>query len=231
LPLEFVQSWMQSLYVLLQSLYELIAGNDEKAVFLILLVEEAGIPLPAPGDLVIMYAGYRAAAGEMGLIEAVLAVTVSVQMGSTILYLISRRVGPPLLYRYGRFVRLDRDRIDALESWIQRHGPVVVLAGRLTPGLRITTSIAAGAFRIPFPQFLLFTTMAAGIWGVFWLVLGYFFGSSLLPVLEAAHKSPVFLVAAVATVFTGLSAYWWWRRQGRAIVSLALLRSVFRVNR
>jgi membrane protein DedA with SNARE-associated domain len=231
LPIEFVQSLAQSLYALLQSLHALIAGNEKLVIFLILLVEEAGVPLPAPGDLVIMYAGYRAASGEIGLPQAALAVTISTQMGSTILYLISRRLGPPLLYRYGRFIRLDRARLETAEEWIQRRGPAVVLIGRLTPGLRISTSIAAGAFKIPFPQFLFYTTLAAMIWGIFWLTLGYFFGSSLLPLLEAAHKSPVLLAVVVATILSGLGAYWWWRRQGRSIASLALWRLVFRGNR
>jgi membrane protein DedA with SNARE-associated domain len=224
LPLESLQS-------LLQSLYELVASADHWAVFLILLIEEAGIPLPAPGDLVIMYAGYRAAVGEMGLLEAALAVTVSVQMGSTILYLIARRLGPPLLYRYGRFIRLSDERLATIEEWIHSHGPAVVLVGRLTPGLRISTSIAAGAFRIPFPQFLFYTTLAAVIWGIFWLFLGYFFGASLLPLVERAHRSPLGLLVVVGTVLAVLAGYLWWRKHGKRLAPLALRWIGFRSNR
>lgn len=221
---ESLLSWVQSLYLLLRA-------NDEKALFLLLLVEEAGVPLPVPGDVVIMFAGYRASIGQMSIWEAALSVTLAVQMGSTILYMISRRLGHTLLFKYGRFIHLDQSKLTKIERWIQRHGPAMVYVGRLIPGLRTPTSIVSGIFEIPFHQFLFYATLSAITWSAFWLSLGYFFGRSLLPVVRQLHHQ--LTVAAAAAVLLGgalLLSWWLWRRrssspsQSREVTSLPARR-------
>lgn len=196
-------------------LYELLRQNDEKALFLLLLVEEAGVPLPAPGDVVIMLAGYRASLGDMDLWEAGLAVTLAVQMGSTILYLISRKLGHGLLFKYGKYIHLNQARLKRVEGWIQRRGPIMVLVGRLTPGLRTPTSVVAGVFGVPFHQFLFFTTLSAIIWSVFWLLLGYFFGKSLIPLARFLHH-PLLYVAIALGLLAGWLGFYLWRRRQRS---------------
>ena len=172
--------------------------NDEKALFLLLLIEEAGVPLPAPGDIVIMFAGYRASMGEMDLFEAAVAVTLAVQLGSTILYTLSRKVGHTILFKYGRFVHLDEKKLEKVERWILQHGPVMVLVGRLTPGLRTPTSIMAGVFEVPFRHFFAFATLAALVWSGVWLASGYFFGKRMLPLLQYFHYTSYVVMAAAA---------------------------------
>ncbi len=184
----------------LHTLLTLLRENDLKALFLLLLLEEAGIPLPAPGDMLIMLAGYRAFEGHVGIFEALAVVVVSVQAGSTILYLVSRRLGHHILFKFGRFIHLDQPKLHRVERWIQQRGPGMVLVGRLTPGLRTPTSIMAGVFEIPFHQFLFFTSLAALTWGVFWLALGYFFGKSLLPLTRGMHGSVLYLGIGVAAL-------------------------------
>ncbi len=200
MPLDQLGSWFHWLYLL-------VRHNDEKALFLLLLVEEAGVPLPMPGDVVIMFAGYRASQGEMGVLEAALAVTLAVQLGSTILYLLSRRLGHTLLFKYGRFIHLDEEKLKKVERWIHLRGPVMVLIGRLTPGLRTPTSIMSGLFEIPFHQFLFFTTLSALIWSGLWLTLGYFFGTKLIPITRQFHSPALYLVVAVALLVAALGFY------------------------
>lgn len=189
-PEPFV-SWAHAIAVFLQE-------NDEKALFLLLLIEEAGVPLPAPGDLVIMFAGYRASRGEMSVFEAALAVTLAVQLGSTILYMLSRKVGHTLLFKYGRFIHMDQAKLEKVEGWIVQHGPVMVLVGRLTPGLRTPTSIMAGVFEVPFQHFFAYATLAALTWSGFWLASGYFFGKKMLPILQYFHYTSYFVLALLA---------------------------------
>ena len=206
MPPEPFLSWFHTLFVLLRE-------NDEKALFLLLLIEEAGIPLPLPGDTVIAFAGYQASIGRMGILEAALAVTLAVQIGSTILYLLSRKLGHTILFRYGRLIHLDPSRLEKIERWIQRHGAVMVLVGRLTPGLRTPTSIMSGVFEIPFHQFLAFTTVAAIMWSGFWLLVGYFFGRSLLPMLRHLHY-PAFALSLLLLLALAALAFRRFHRSG-----------------
>jgi membrane protein DedA with SNARE-associated domain len=197
-------SWLHALFILL-------GQNDEKALFLLLLLEETGVPLPAPGDVVILFAGYRASMGEMGVLEASVAVTLAVMMGSTILYTVSRKFGHIILFKYGKIIHLDESKLAKVEGWIHEHGPIMVLIGRLTPGLRTPTSIMAGVFEVPFPQFLLFTTLSALIWSGFWLGSGFFFGKKLVPLVRHFDKSGYIVLAAVILLITWLLV----RRQQR----------------
>lgn len=194
-------------------LYELLRDNDQKALFILLLIEEAGVPLPVPGDIVIMFAGYQASTGRIGLVEAGLTATLAVLMGSAILYTLSRRFGHALLFRYGRLIHLDQRQLDRVESWIRERGAIMVLAGRLTPGLRTPTSIMAGMFEIPYHQFAVYTSLAALGWSGFWLALGYFFGNSLIPVVERLHPPAYVLVATIALAAAIAGVYWWRRRR------------------
>lgn len=191
-----------------------LSENDEKALFLLLLIEEAGVPLPAPGDVVIMFAGYRVSTGEMGIVEAAVAVILGVQLGSTILYSLSRRLGHNLLFKYGEFIHLDKTRLEKVERWIQKHGPVMVLVGRLTPGLRTPTSIMAGVFEVPFRHFLFYATLSALIWSGVWLGSGYFFGRRMMRLLEYLHYSSYAGILAVAVII-GWIALQVYKERGR----------------
>ena len=212
-------SWFHTLFTLLRE-------NDGKALFLLLLIEEAGVPLPAPGDMVIMLAGYRASEGQMDLLEAVLAVMFAVQLGSTILYLLSRRLGHLILVKFGRFIHLDQAKLDKVERWIQERGAIMVLVGRLTPGLRTPTSIMSGIFEIPFHQFLFFTTVAAVVWGAVWLSLGYFFGRSLLPLTSPLHNPELYLGIGAGVLLIWAAIYRRRRQQKREAKTQLLSRAV-----
>ncbi|MCL4369751.1 MAG: DedA family protein [Chloroflexi bacterium] len=198
MPLDQIGSWLHWLYLLVRQ-------NDEKALFLLLFVEEAGVPLPMPGDVVIMLAGYRASQDLIGVLEAAMSVTLGVQLGSTLLYLLSRRFGHAILFRYGKYIHLDEAKLRKVERWIHERGPIMVLVGRLTPGLRTPTSIISGVFEIPFHQFLFFTTLSALIWSGFWLALGYFGGTKLLPLVRHLH-SPIIYVGIALVLIAALIA-------------------------
>lgn len=144
------------------------------ALFVLLTIEEAGVWLPLPGDLLIVYFGYRVAhshAPVLGAIPVLLTVTAAVLCGSTLLYLLVRRFRW-ILHRVGPIIHLDEKRLGWMEGWIQRRGSMVIIPGRLVPGLRIPTTVVAGAFGIPLPVFLPAVAIAAVIWGILYFVIG-----------------------------------------------------------
>ena len=113
-----------------------------------------GFPLPLPGDMAMLIAGYRAAQGEMNPFWALALLEAATLIGGSILYWLGVRGGRPLLYRYGRFIHLDRARLDRAEDWIRQRGAQAIVLGRIVPGLRNVTVIAAGVFGVPYRTFL-----------------------------------------------------------------------------
>lgn len=193
----------------LRALLELLQKNDHMVLLLMLLIEEAGVPLPLPGDLLIAFQGYRGSLGEANVVESAITAILAVQLGSTLLYLLSRRLGRTLLFRFGRYLRLDEAKLLRVERWVRQKGATAVFAGRLIPGLRTPTSIIAGTFALPFSQFLLYTTLSAITWCSFWLMLGYLLGQRLVLLADYLRHSS-YLVLAAALVGCLL---WAWRKR------------------
>lgn len=154
------------------------------AAFVFLLVEEAGAPLPVPGDFVMLLLGIQARQGLLPLWQAILAMEAATVLGSTFLYVVSRWAGRGFVYRYGRFIRLSPERLDKVEGWVRRGGIWAVFLGRLLPGLRIVTAVACGVFRISPWVFL--PAMAAGALSyiLLYTLLGFFLGPPVLALLE-----------------------------------------------
>lgn len=163
--------------------------NDELAIALLLLVEEAGVPLPVPGDVALLIAGHRIAQGDMDLARTLLLLVGATLIGSSALYWVGVRYGRPLLYRFGGHLGLRQDRLDTIGGWLRRRSWVAVLIGRVTPGLRIVTPLAAGAFGVPFRVFLPAVLVGSTLYLGALLALGAWLGPRALALLEGPELS------------------------------------------
>src|SRR5438105_5125705 len=157
------------------------------AAFVFLLIEEAGVPVPVPGDVLMLVLGVHARQGIVPLWQAIGATWLGTMIGSSALYFASRMAGRGLVYRYGRFIRLTPERLDAAEQWLKQHGSRAVFLGRLVPGLRIVTAVACGVFDVPFRVFFPAMSIGALLYISVYTLLGYFLGPPVLRLLEAVH--------------------------------------------
>jgi membrane protein DedA with SNARE-associated domain len=157
------------------------------AAFVFLLIEEAGVPVPVPGDVLMLILGVHAREGVVPLWQAVAVTWLGTMIGSTFLYFASRMAGRGLVYRYGRYIRLTPERLDSAERWLNRHGSRAVFLGRLVPGLRIVTAVACGVFDVPFTVFFPAMSLGALLYILVYTLLGYFLGPPVLNLLEKVH--------------------------------------------
>ena len=178
------------------------------ALFVLILVEEAGCPLPLPGESLIVYAGSRIARGQMSPLKVFCAVVPASAIGCTILYFVARTFGRRLVRRIGPRIHFSEDKLDKFEAKAARLGPPGVLLGRLTPGIRVPTDIAAGIFRIPFRYYLPFALLATCLRLAFFLYVGATaqrVGDAIVFTTDA--KS----VTAVIVLVVGLVGFTCWR--------------------
>jgi len=157
------------------------------AGFTLVLIEEAGVPVPIPGDVLMLALGVHARQGLVPLWQALLVLEVATLVGASVLYFASARAGRGLVYRYGRYIHLTPERLDRAEAWLQRHGPVAIVLGRLTPGLRMATVIACGVFGVPFWRFLPGLAIGAMVYILLYTLLGFFIGPVVLQIIEGVH--------------------------------------------
>lgn len=145
-------------------------------LFLILFIEEAGIPLPVPGDIFIATVSVLPNANYF---LVVLTVTLATLAGSTILFTLAQKIGHPLLAKFGPKIKITPQKIKKIERWFEKYGGWAIVIGRLIPGLRIVTPIVAGLFGVSYKTFWLYTALASLIWANVYYVLGRFFGNLL----------------------------------------------------
>jgi membrane-associated protein len=157
------------------------------AAFVFLLIEEGGVPVPVPGDVLMLVLGVHAREGTVQLWQAIAVTWAGTMIGSSTLYFISRMAGRSLVYRYGWVIRLTPERLDQAEQWLKQHGSRAVFLGRLVPGLRIVTAVACGVFEVPFRVFFPAMSLGALLYIMVYTLLGYFLGPPVLRLLEAVH--------------------------------------------
>lgn len=163
------------------------------ALFGLLLVEEAGLPLPLPGDTLIALAGAEHHRSPWFAVIVIAVSSAAVFCGSSLLYALMRRGGRPWLDKYGKFLHLSQARLDRMERWFIRRGPVAIVVGRLIPGLRIPTTVMAGLVGVPYRVFVPATLTAAVIWSTMY----YFAGVVLLHSLGVITTTIIGLLDSV----------------------------------
>jgi membrane protein DedA with SNARE-associated domain len=171
-------------------------------LFLVLLVEEAGIPLPIPGDVFVLYAGFLIAQGRLGIAPALCSIFAGVLCGSSILYVLTRRYGRPFLRRYGSLFALDEQRVARVEAIVDRWGPFAVIFGRHVPGFRVAVTVVAALFGVPYLVFFVSVGISTLLWAAVFLTIGAHMGRHVLALvhLQVFHFLPTVGVLLVALV-------------------------------
>ncbi len=197
------------------------------ALFLLLFIEEAGIPLPVPGDTLILLAGAEVSNGEASPVAVVVLVVLATLGGSSILYWVSRLGGMPVLGRLCRFARIPEARVEGVGRWLRGHtGPVIVF-GRLTPGFRTITSIAAGTFGVSYLPFLAYTAVSATMWAMLYLLLGAAISDFYRTVAAYLFRPSPLALGLLAFVLSAAGvAIWQWRRSPRRLPWTSRKRTV-----
>lgn len=184
------------------------------AVFLLMLVEEAGVPLPLPNEVALMYVGYLSSQGHLDPNLAGLAATAGAACGSGLLYTLALRGGRRLIHRFGRFIHVTDARIDQAERWVAKYGMISIPVARLTPGLRIATTIVAGVLRVPFRVVLVSVVGVSLVWSYFWVHLGRALGDRWEVVAQGFERAGrVGIAIAVVVVALFLLGRWLWQRR------------------
>jgi membrane protein DedA with SNARE-associated domain len=154
-----------------------MANLNYFTVALLMAIESTFMPLPS--EVVVPFAAYKAAQGDLNVFLIVLTGTVGALCGSLINYTLAYYLGRPLVYKFagsrvGRIFLLSEAKIQHAEDYFKRNGRTSTFIGRLVPGVRHLISIPAGLSKMSLRDFMLFTFIGAGIWNIILAVIGYF---------------------------------------------------------
>ncbi|GAC1340334.1 MAG: hypothetical protein NVSMB29_09050 [Candidatus Dormibacteria bacterium] len=137
----------------------------------VIALEEMGVPLPVPGDVLVAYLGYRLATGSMSLAEILPQLLLGIVAGSFLLFVASRRWGHRMIDRYGFIWHLTPRRRMRAERLATRWGFWSVAVGRHF-GLRVPMTLMAGTFGMARRSFTQSVLISSTVWVAIWLIVG-----------------------------------------------------------
>jgi len=148
----------------LQQLQGLLSQWGYGVIFVAMLLESAGVPLP--GETVTLLGGYAAGSGQLNALAVMAAAASGAILGDNVGYWVGRRAGWPLLLRVGRLLGRSPEQMDSLRSQFLRHAGKSVLMGRFVAVLRVLAGPMAGAVGMPYGRFLLCNCAGGILWAV-----------------------------------------------------------------
>jgi membrane protein DedA with SNARE-associated domain len=154
-----------------------MANLNYFTIALLMAIESTFLPLPS--EIVIPFAAYKAAQGDLNVFIVVLFGTLGALSGSLINYTLAYYLGRPLVYKFagsklGKIFLLSKEKVEHAENYFVRNGKTSTFIGRLVPGVRHLISIPAGLARMNLRDFMLFTFIGAGMWNVILAIIGYY---------------------------------------------------------
>ena len=176
----------------------------EIAVFIIFLLEETGVPLPLPGDIALIWAGYHVASGQSLFVVVLLVVQLATLIGASTLYWLGRRGGRPLIVRYGRYLHIDESRLLRVEGWVGRRALLVIFLGRIVPGFRVVTPLVSGVLHVPYRVFLPALVAGSLVNSSFWMGIGFYLGPGIIAALHGPELTSHLLVSVVLLALLAL---------------------------
>jgi membrane protein DedA with SNARE-associated domain len=186
----------------------LIATYGYAAIFLLMLLESACIPIPS--ELIMTFGGALAAGAVPGtslnLAGVIIAGVLGNVAGSYLAWAVGRYGGQPALRRWGRRLHLRERELDRANQWFDRHGPRAVLIGRLLPVIRTFISLPAGIAGMDPVRFGIYTTIGCIPWTAALAYAGYAVGANWHSIADG-FKGPTYIIAAIAITALAIAVW------------------------
>ena len=181
---------------------------------LFIICAMAGMPIPIPEDVPLLYAGIRISSGEWAIAPTLLAAMSGVYLRDAIAYGIGRALGDYVLH--GKWVGLwiGRSKLDRAQRLINKYGYGAVLMGRFLVGFRAPVFLVAGAMGMRRRDFFFWdlTGLVVAVPGM--IAIGYGFGPPVIDVVMLAGRRfrEAAVVGVIALLIVWLAVSIWQRR-------------------
>jgi membrane protein DedA with SNARE-associated domain len=192
-------------------LIDLFSRYGYAAVFIGVMLENAGVPVP--GETALLAGAAFARFGELSLGWVIASATAGAILGDNLGFLVGRRGGRALAERHGWKVGLTPARLAMFDAFFLRHGPKTVFIARFVTGLRVFGAVLAGASGIRWRTFLFYNASGAIVWCTVIGTAGYLLAYSWETLERWIGRSGVIALGAVAVA---AAIYWLRQRRGQS---------------
>jgi membrane protein DedA with SNARE-associated domain len=195
---------------------EFLQKSGYLGVFALMALENIFPPIPS--EMIMPFAGFVVARGDLNLVGVLLAGTAGSVAGALPWYYAARVYGCERLKRmagnHARWLTVTPDDIDTALAHFKKHGRKAVLFGRLIPAVRTLISVPAGLGNMSLGQFLLYSSIGSLAWTGLLTAAGF--------LLENNYKEVAKYVDPVSKTVLGAMLAWYlyrvitWRKPATA---------------
>ncbi|MDP9482671.1 MAG: hypothetical protein M3P84_05545 [Chloroflexota bacterium] len=180
----------------------------------VLVLKESGLPIPVPGDLLVVGAGVAASRGGLPVVVIVIVLIAATVIGGIVQFVLVRgRARTAVLRLLARF-GLRPATVERGAARLRSGGAAKIAVARMTPGVRIVTIASSAIAGVATASFLTGLVVGNGIFLTGHFLLGLVAGE---PAVRLVAGAGVGLIAA-GVGLAALGAGGWWliaRRRAR----------------
>jgi membrane protein DedA with SNARE-associated domain len=160
---------------------------------------------PIPSEVIVPLAGFMVSKGELSFVGVVIAGTLGSVLGSLPFYYIGRKIEEKrlrgLTQKYGRWLTISEDDIDAAKGWFDKYGGWTVFFCRLIPGIRSLISLPAGIEQMNAISFILWSAAGMALWTTILTTAGYLLRSNFEKVEEYLDPFVYVIIGALIVAY------------------------------
>jgi membrane protein DedA with SNARE-associated domain len=179
------------------------------ALFVIVMLESGGVPIP--GETALIAAGIFASRGRLDITAVIAVAATAAIVGDNIGYWIGRTGGRRLLDRWGRVTRVSERALPWAEDFFRRHGSKTIFLARFFSILRVTAAWMAGVSRMHWWTFFGWNAAGGICWALLVGLVSYFAGQAAADAIS--HYGLIGGAAIVALALAGLVGFHFWRKR------------------
>jgi membrane protein DedA with SNARE-associated domain len=185
-------------------LQSLVLQYGYLAIFVVIGLESAGLPLPGEAAL-IAASVYAGATGHLHIALVIGCAALGAIIGDNIGFWAGRRFGKTLLVKYGPLIHVSATRLKVGEYLFRQHGGKIVFYGRFVAFLRIFAAVLAGANNYSWRPFLIYNASGGLVWASLVGLGAYTFGNAVHNVTGPLGCAGLFIAIAAMAILWRLA--------------------------
>ncbi|HEY8080622.1 MAG TPA: DedA family protein [Acidimicrobiales bacterium] len=200
-----------------------IASSGYAAIFVLAFLGAMCVPIPS--ELTFGFAGALSSSAfftgstsgdkHLHLWAVIVVGVVATVLGASVAYAVGRFGGRAFVDRWGKYVLLSHDDLDAAERRFARWGDGIVAVGQCVPVVRAFMGFGSGVAKVPVVRFVALTTLGAAVWVSVISVIGYEAAGSYHRVLKWFSGASIVILAVIVIVLI-FAFFHRWRRYHEA---------------